>query len=138
MKYRIGIIGSNNTASISSENKFAFELGKTLVDNDYTIINGGMGGIMEASAHGASISDKFENASVIGFLPLVDKTQGNKYSGITIASDIGSGRNRFIILNSDAIIAIGGGAGTLNEIILARELGKQIAALTDTEGWSGK
>ena len=138
MRKRVGIIGSNASIATEKQCEFAHKLGKLLVDNEFDIINGGMGGIMEASAKGATESNNYDRASVIGFLPVIRYDLGNKFSGIQIISDIGSARNRFIILNSIALIAIGGGAGTLNEISLAWELGKPIAAYNNGGGWASK
>ena len=42
-----------------------------------------------------------------------------------------------IITNSDAVIAVGGGSGTLSEIAFAWQKGKLVIAM-DVEGWSGK
>ena len=63
---------------------------------------------------------------------------GQYFSGIltAIPTGIGIARNN-IVTNSDAVIAIGGGAGTLSEIALAWQKGKLILALK-VPGWSGK
>lgn len=134
---RVAIIGSNHFTDHEQE-KFAFELAKSLVNNNYDIINGGMGGIMESTAKGARSSNNFNRVSLIAILPVENKNLGNEYSGIKIATHLGTGRNRLIILNSDAVIAIGGGAGTLSEISIAWEMGKPIAAFTKGKGWASK
>ncbi len=135
---RIAVIGSSEGLVTKNQREFAFKLGKILVDEGFEIINGGMGGVMEAIAKGAKESLKFVEKSVIGILPVPDIAIGNTFSGITIVTDMGSGRNRLIILNSDAVIAIGGGAGTLNELTLAWEFNKPIAVYSSGGGWAEK
>ncbi|OLS27329.1 MAG: hypothetical protein HeimC2_11660 [Candidatus Heimdallarchaeota archaeon LC_2] len=138
MNKRIGLIGSNSSVANKIQLDFAFKLGIALVDNHFDIINGGMGGVMEASSKGAQNSEKYDRGSVIGFLPTINRDEGNRFSGIQILSDIGFARNRFIILNSAAIIGIGGGAGTLNEFALAWQLQKPIGAFTEGGGWASE
>ncbi|MHA2032346.1 MAG: TIGR00725 family protein [Candidatus Kariarchaeaceae archaeon] len=135
---RIAIIGSSDKRCTTSQLETAEKLGKELVDKGYKIINGGMGGIMEATAKGASKSKNYTTSSVIGILNTSTKSQGNKYSTIRLSTDLGTGRNRLIILNSDAVIAIGGRAGTFNKLGLALEFGKPIGAFSNLGGWSSK
>jgi len=135
---RVGIIGSSDSIAINEQLDIAFNLGKKLIDQGHTIYNGGMGGIMETSAKGARQSNNYKDNSVIAILRVSDVSLGNNYSSIKIATDMGTARNRLIILNSDAIIAIGGGAGTLNEITLAWEFGKPMAAFKNYGGWASK
>ncbi len=106
------------------------------MDWGHTIINGGMGGIMEASAKGARASRSFENHRLIAILPLNNPRKGNPYSGVKIATHLGTGRNHLIILNADAVLAIGGGAGTLNEMAITWELKRPLAAFVGGGGWS--
>ncbi len=135
---RIAIIGANKNIASKNQLDFAYDLGKTLVDNGYDLINGGMSGVMEYTAKGARASDKFNRGSLIAFLPSTDVSKGNEYTGIKLVTHLGYGRNRLIIMNSDVVVAIGGGAGTLNEITLAWEMGKKICAYTEGNGWSTK
>ena len=135
---RVAIIGGNIKLVTEDQLKFAFDLGKSLVDNGHEIINGGMTGVMEETARGARSSKKFLKHSLIAILPTDDISKGNKYSGIKLITHLGFGRNRLIVMNSDLVVAIGGGAGTLNEIALAWEMGKTICAYSEGTGWSTK
>lgn len=135
---RVAIIGANDQSANEIQTQFAYELGKWLMDNSYTIINGGMGGTMEACAQGARTSHRFEPHRSIAILPLMDYHGGNEYSGVRIATHLGLARNRLILVNADVVLAIGGGAGTLNEITIAWELGLPIAAFVGGGGWSEK
>ncbi|MHA2251981.1 MAG: TIGR00725 family protein [Candidatus Kariarchaeaceae archaeon] len=135
---RIGIIGSNEELADDKQKEFAYKIGKVLIDEGFDIINGGMGGIMAETARGARKSTKFTNKSVIGILPSIHENNGNPYSGVIIKTDMGSARNRLIVLNCHVILAIGGGSGTLNEISTAWELNKPIMAYVPGGGWATK
>ena len=104
----------------------------------HIIICGGMGGIMDACAKGGRSSQFFEQHRLIGILPTSDYTKGSPFMGVKIATHLGKARNFLIILNADAVVAIGGGAGTLNEIATAWELQKPIAGHVGGGGWSEK
>ncbi len=43
-----------------------------------------------------------------------------------------------MVASADAVVAVGGGAGTLSEIALAWQFGKPIIALDLGEGWSAE
>ena len=63
LKKRIGIIGGNLPDTVSLKN--AERMGQLIAKNGYILVNGGMKGVMEASARGA----KSANGIVIGILP---------------------------------------------------------------------
>jgi hypothetical protein len=135
---RVGLLGSNQTTGNQIQFDFAEKLGKALIDNGFSIINGGMAGTMESAAKGAKSSNNYTPDKMIAILPVSDKKLGNPYSGTVLVTDMGTARNRLIVINSDAVIAIGGGAGTLNEITLAWEMLKPIGAFVGGSGWSEK
>ena len=114
------------------------EVGRLLAENDCILVCGGLGGVMAAAARGARDSGQFSADRVLAILPTPDLSDANEYTGIKILTDMGYARNRLIIINSDAIIAIGGGAGTLNEITLAWEMNKPLACFVGGGGWSEK
>lgn len=132
----IAIIGSASAQEKSPEYELARELGQKLVDFGYRICTGGLGGVMEAASRGAYESKNHDDGSIIGFLPSFETTKGNPYIDIPVATGLDIGRN-CIIANSDAIVAIGGGAGTLSEMANAWALHRLIIAYR-IRGWSGK
>ena len=73
---------------------------------------------------------------MIAILPGFDPSIAEEYADVTIATGLDEARN-VIIANSDAVIAIGGGAGTLSEIAYAWALKRLILAF-DVSGWSGE
>lgn len=134
---QIGIIGSNESQCSEELYKFAFSLGAFLGDKGHTVLNGGMQGTMEAVSKGVKSIEQTES-KVVGILPFEDSKKANNYLDITIPTGIGFARNSVLVLSSDVLIALGGGAGTLNEISYAWQFGKKVFCYTGVEGWSKK
>lgn len=113
MKIVIGVIGSGKIDDIYCEK--AEKVGRLIAEKDCILVCGGLGGVMEASCKGA----KSAGGITVGILPSKEKSSSNKYLDICIPTGIGEARN-FIVVNScNALIAIGGGFGTLSEISFA-------------------
>lgn len=132
----ISVIGNAHLDEDSEKYRLGRRLGKALIDNDYRIVNGGMFGIMEAVARGAKESESYAEGSVIGISPFFDPQFTNDYLDVIVPTGLDSYRN-VIVANSDAVVAIGGGAGTLSEMAMAWILKRMIIAY-DVDGWSGK
>jgi uncharacterized protein (TIGR00725 family) len=69
----------------------------------------------------------------IGILPDADRSQANQYVDVAIATGMGELRNGLIVRASDALVAIGGGWGTLSEIAFAMRTGRAVVALSSWE-----
>jgi uncharacterized protein (TIGR00725 family) len=110
LKKRVGIIGGNNPDAASLKN--AEKMGELIARNNYILVNGGMKGVMEASARGAKSAGGF----VIGISPGKSRDECNPYVDIAIPTGLGYMRNAMVILNSDLVVAIDGSYGTLSEI----------------------
>ncbi len=106
----------------------AYETGALLARRGIVVVNGGLGGVMEAAARGARESGGF----VIGLLPGGDRSEGNPHLTLAIPTGLGQARNALVIAAADAVIAVGGSWGTLSEIALARRTGKRLVCLG---GW---
>lgn len=132
----IAVIGDAHLPESSEKYILAEILGCCLIDNGYRLITGGLGGVMEAASKGARSSSLYRSGDIIGILPGNDPCDANSYVDICIPTGLDIGRN-IMISNSDAVIAIGGGAGTLSEIANAWALGRLIIGYR-VEGWSGK
>ncbi|MGA1793823.1 MAG: TIGR00725 family protein [Thermoplasmatota archaeon] len=132
----VAVIGSGDTRPGDRSYTSAEEIGRSLVDNGFRVLTGGLRGIMEAASKGAHLSEGYIDGSVIGILPGQDPALANEYVDIAIPTGLGIARNT-IITNADAIIAVGGGSGTLSEMAFAWQKGKLIIAL-DVPGWSGE
>jgi uncharacterized protein (TIGR00725 family) len=133
-RYAIGVIGDAHLEA--AKRKLAAALAQQLIDANYRIVSGGHGDLAKALAEGARRSARYRDGDLITILPGFDPSVADEYSDITIATGIDHARN-LIVANSDAVIAIGGGAGTLSEIALAWALKRLILAYR-VDGWSGK
>jgi hypothetical protein len=120
MKKRVGIIGGSSPEI--KHLKIAEELGKLIAQNGYILVNGGLKGVMEASARGA----KTQGGMVIGILPGKSAQDANPYIDIAIPTGLGYLRNALVVLNSDVLVAIDGEYGTLSEIAYTQIYGKKI------------
>lgn len=126
----IGIIG----ASEASEElqRLAEELGRGIAQRGWTLVSGGLSGVMEAASKGACDA----GGTVVGILPTATTADANQYVIIPIATNMGHARNAIIAHTADVLVACGGGYGTLSEIALANKLGKKVFGLKswDIEG----
>lgn len=129
---QITVIGDSEADE--AKYRFAEELGKRLAEEGCTVITGGRGGVMEAVNKGAAQAGGIS----VGILPSNQLTDANKYCSIVIPTGVGHARNVFTALAADAIVTIGGGAGTLTEISFGWIHHKPIFAFPQFEGWSGK
>lgn len=110
--------------------------GTLLIDAGCRLLTGGLGGVMHAACAGAKLSTRYQPGDVIGLLPGHDPDAANEFVDITLATGLDLARN-LVVANADAIIAIGGGAGTLSEIALGWQMHRLIIALR-VPGWSGE
>lgn len=116
---RVTVFGSARVSEQSQDYQLGLRLGRMLAERGDVLVSGGYGGIMEAVSRGAH-------------------EVGGKVVGVTVAPWIGRiVPNRFLseersaatlferleaLIESDALIALPGGAGTLGEVALAWNL----------------
>ena len=89
------------------------------------MINGGLGGVSTAASEGASAA----GGVVVGLLPDGHRAGANPYLTVALPTGMGQGRNVLIVTAAQAVIAIGGGWGTLSEIAIAKRLGRPVVTL---------
>ncbi len=135
MQKIIAVIGNANIDHNIEQQKISYELGKMIIDNGYILATGGLGGVMEYASNGAKKSSKYQQGSIIGFLP--NYIINNQNSDIAIPTGMGLARNLLLISSANAVIAIGGCSGTLNEISASWQMNKLIIGLK-IDGWSKK
>jgi len=129
---QITIIGDSNASRDAVA--LAEKVGSEVAGLGYATITGGRGGIMQAANKGA-----FEAGGLsIGILPSESGDLANRYCHIVIPTGIGHARNSITSLAGDAIVAIGGGAGTLSEICFSWIYQKPIFIFPQFGGWSEK
>lgn len=110
----------------------AFAAGRLAAMAGYTVLTGGLSGVMSKAAEGAaSVS-----GATIGLLPGTNKADGNPYLREVLPSGIGIARNYQIALGCDVMIALNGGRGTLEEMCFALDFDKAVASWNswDVEG----
>ena len=96
------------------------------------LVCGGLGGVMEAACRGA----KEAGATTVGILPGTDRAAANAFVDVAVPTGLGEARNALVVRAADALVAVGGGYGTLSEIALALKAGKRVVGLGtwDIEG----
>jgi len=133
----VGIIG--DSLEKPQHNNIAEEMGKLIALNGYSLVTGGRFGVMGAASKGArTVDPRPETSRVIGILPGTDGSDANPYVDYIIPTGIGWARNQIVVLASDIIVAIGGGAGTLSEMSFAWVYNKPVIAFDGMDGWSTK
>jgi uncharacterized protein (TIGR00725 family) len=106
----------------------AEEVGRRLAEAGAVVVCGGLTGVMEGVARGASVA----GGTVIGIVPGSSQEQANEYCTHVVATGVGHARNLAVVSSGDAVIAIGGEWGTLSEIGLAGVLSRPVVLL---RGW---
>jgi hypothetical protein len=127
----IAVIGPRD-ASIP-ERQAAFAVGAGLAGLGIVLLCGGKGGVMEAACEGAASAGGMS----IGLLPDDEWQAANRFVTIPIATGIGVARNAIIARAGLALVAVGGGYGTLSEIALALQFGRPVLTLLDAPAVSG-
>lgn len=126
MKPIISVIGGSTCTH--EEAAWAAMVGRLLAEQGAIVVCGGLGGVMEAVAKGV----KAAGGTTVGILPGADPSAANPHIDIPLATGMGEMRNALVVQVAQALIAIGGGAGTLSEVALAQRIGKPIVGLHDS------
>ncbi len=120
---RLGVVGAG-TAGPELERE-AEAVGREVARSGATLYCGGLGGVMLAAARGA----RAEGGVTIGILPGSSALDANPFITHPIVTGMGQARNVILVGSCDAIIAVGGGYGTLSEVAVARKLGIPVIGL---------
>ena len=114
------------------------QVGKLIVDMGHRVCCGGRGGVMESwVGKGARLSKNWTE-TMIGLMPEADDSKANPYLDVIMPTGLGLFRNTLVAQCASFCISIAGGAGTLSEIAFAWQIGKPIAAMSNSGGWSEK
>ena len=103
----------------------AEDVGGALAELGAVVVTGGLGGVMEAACRGA----RSRRGRTVGILPGEDREAANGWVEIAIATGLGELRNGLVVRAADALVAVGGGHGTLSEVALALKLGRPVVGL---------
>src|ERR1044072_1864682 len=86
---------------------------------------GRLGGVMEAACRGA----RSRGGVTLGLLPGSDREAANGWVVVAVPTGLGEARNALVVRTADAVVAIGGGWGTLSEIALALRTGVPVVGV---------
>ena len=120
----VGVVGPGD-----EESDLAFEVGRLLGERGAVVVTGGLGGAMASASRGAASA----GAVVVGLLPGLDRAAANEWVTVAIPTGLGELRNGLVVRAADALIAVGGGYGTLSEIALALKAGKRVVGIGSWE-----
>jgi uncharacterized protein (TIGR00725 family) len=81
--------------------------------------------VMEAACRGA----RSMLGTTVGFLPGDDREDANGWVQHAVPTGLGEGRNLLVVRSADALVAVGGGWGTLSEIALALRRGTPVVGV---------
>lgn len=125
----MGAGGGDRSPVPARELDLACAVGRGLASAGAVLLCGGLEGVMEAACEGAHAA----GGLTVGLLAGDDRSAANPYVGVALATGLGELRNGLIVRASDAVIAIGGGWGTLSEIAFAMRTGRPVVALSSWE-----
>ena len=104
-------------------------VGRLVAERGCALVCGGLGGAMAAACRGA----KEAGGVTIGIIPGYDDRAANPWVEHVICTGLGQARNALVAATGQALIAVGGGWGTLSEIALGLRLGRPVVLLG---GWA--
>jgi len=122
---QIAVIGPADPTA--EEYATARAVGVLIAENHEFVVCGGLSGVMEAACKGA----QEHGGLTIGIVP--DTGNGNLCLDIVIRSGLGHARNALVVQTADAVIAVGGGFGTLSEIALALKMNRPVFGIKTWE-----
>jgi uncharacterized protein (TIGR00725 family) len=97
----------------------AAEAGRLIAEAGAVLLTGGMTGVMAAATAAAEAAGGVSCAVLPGSSP----GSGRAPARVRVATGAGEARNVILVRSAGAVVAIGGGYGTLSEIAVARKLG---------------
>ncbi len=109
-KITISVIGGHSCNAKTA--KLAYRVGQMIARAGAVMVCGGLDGVMQAAAQGASEA----GGLTIGLLPGRDKQDANPYIAIALPTTIGFARNAMVACSADIIVALPGSHGTNCEI----------------------
>ena len=103
----------------------AEEVGRCVAVAGAVLVCGGLSGVMEAACRGAVEA----GGLTVGLLPGDDRDAANPWVSVALPTGLGEARNVLLVRAAQAVVAIGGGWGTLSEIALALRAGKAVVGI---------
>lgn len=132
----VAVIGDARVPVGDAKDVLAEGVGRLVIDAGFRLVTGGLGGVMEAACRGARVSSCYQGGDIIGLLPGTDPDDANPFVDVAMTTGLDHARN-ILVAQADAVVAIGGGAGTMAELAFAWLMKRLVVALR-VPGWSGK
>jgi uncharacterized protein (TIGR00725 family) len=108
----------------------AYDVGRLLAEAGGVVLTGGLAtGVMGAAARGA----REAGGRTVGVLRDAHARSASPHLDVALSTGLHELRNPVLVNSARAVVAIGGGWGTLNEIALAVRQGKTVVALRSWE-----
>jgi len=123
----IGVIGAE--AADAAHATLAHEVGRELAERGHTLVCGGRGGVMREACRGA----REAGGLTVGILPGDDASEANEFVDVAVVTGLGFARNTIIARTAEALVAVGGGYGTLSEIAFGLRAGRPVIAIGSWE-----
>jgi len=117
------VVGPGSASAVELER--AEEAGAEIAAAGCGLVCGGLGGVMEAACRGA----RSRGGLTLGLLPGLDREAANGWVVVAVPTGLGEARNALVVRAADALVAIGGGWGTLSEIALALKTGVPVVGV---------
>jgi uncharacterized protein (TIGR00725 family) len=126
MRRVVSVIGPGHCTR--REYALACEVGRLLARRDVVVATGGLFGVMEAACLGA----KEAGGTTLGILPNYLRYDANRYVDVAVPTGLRDARNVLVATVGEAVVAVGGGLGTLSEIAIALKHGVPVVAAGGT------
>lgn len=139
-KFQIGVMGTMSDLNYAKEfETLAERIGELVADQGGVLVFGAekdADSLSTAACRGA----KKQGGLTVGITYGKGKDIWQENTDIIIPSGLerGGGRELVLVLACDAVIALGGGSGTLNELTIAYQADIPMVALKGTGGWADK
>ena len=127
----ISVVGAGDCSA--EEAKTAEEIGRLLAERGFSVVCGGLAGVMQAACKGC----KSAGGQTVGILPGDDPSQANEWVDAARPTGMGEARNALVANAGEAMIAVGGEYGTLSEIAFALKHDKTVVAIGNWSGLDG-
>ncbi|MHC4514986.1 MAG: TIGR00725 family protein [Planctomycetota bacterium] len=127
MKKVIAVVGAG--ACDEATFQAARQVGELLARAGCIVVNGGLGGVMDAASEGANEA----GGLVVGILPTADPGDANSFVSVAVATGMGDARNAILANTAQGFVAVAGELGTLSEIAFAVKRGKPVVSLGSWE-----
>ena len=112
----------------------AYAVGRGIAEAGAALVSGGTSGVMEAASRGA----RDAGGLTIGVLPGMDRAEANEFVDVALPTGLGTARNLIYPRGCDAVVMVGGGAGTLNELTIAYQAGTSVVIVEGSGGWADR